>query len=394
MSEMISIRPIDRTVRMSAALGTAAALLLSSCGSDRSVGAIAPGETIAGTSSATDPSVSLLFQDNPRDVEAIDTALALAAFNLPSSLQNDEAAIVAAANQLLGTNFTPEDINPTPSAASLDFARPLGLTLVDSALLLASSRLSEADRADVPSVIAAVKALLGEDFEFDANAIVNLPGIESEPIVVSENCSIFQAISAANADFAIDGCPAGVGPDTIVLTGDISLEVANNSLVGPTGLPAITSDITIAGNGHAIERVETALEEFRLFLVEGGGSLTLNDVTLRGGRIPSDGRFAANDGEDGGAIYVRQAGRLVVSNGTRITGNLAFAGGGGIYASGDAAEVVVRGDGTSVDNNSSGFGGGIAFPRVDANPGSGFLTVEGGAEIANNTAAGEGGGIY
>lgn len=387
----MSVRPIDRSVWVSAALGTAA-LLLTSCGSERSVGAIAPGETIARTSSA-DPSVSLLFRDNPREVEALDAALALAAFNLPTSLQKDEAAIVTAANQLLGSNFTPEDINPTPSAASLDFARPSGLALVDSALLLASSRLSEADRANVPSVIAAVKALLGEDFEFDANVIGNLPGVESEPIVVSGNCPLVAAISAANADVAVQGCPAGVGPDTIVLTGDIALDEVNNTLIGPTGLPAITSEITIAGNGHAIERVDTA-PEFRLFLVEGGGGLTLNDVTLRGGSVPSDGRFAANDGEDGGAIYVRQAGRLIVSNGTRITGNQAFEGGGGIFASGDADEIIVRGTNTSVDNNSSNYGGGVAVPRIGASVGDIPLRVEGGAEIANNTATREGGGIF
>src|SRR5215471_8548432 len=40
--------------------------------------------------------------------------------------------------------------------------------------------------------------------------------------------------------------------DTITLTADITLDAADNTTYGPTGLPVVSSTLTIAGNGHAI----------------------------------------------------------------------------------------------------------------------------------------------
>jgi hypothetical protein len=96
-------------------------------------------------------------------------------------------------------------------------------------------------------------------------------------------CSLIEAIINANADTAIHAdCAAGNGPDTIVL-----LEKANTRLrdtydntYGPTGLPLITSPITIQGNGG---RISGQGKAFRLLAVSNSGDLTLQNVNLSGG---------------------------------------------------------------------------------------------------------------
>src|SRR5579862_8068499 len=75
---------------------------------------------------------------------------------------------------------------------------------------------------------------------------------------VSE-CTLRDAITAANSDLPTGGCPAGSGADTIVLApGAIYLldtidnTSQENGNVQPNGLPSITSAVTITGNGTTI----------------------------------------------------------------------------------------------------------------------------------------------
>ena len=56
-------------------------------------------------------------------------------------------------------------------------------------------------------------------------------------------------------DTARGGCPAGSGADTIVLPRQhADADRVHNSTYGPTGLPVISSVITIAGQGSTIVR--------------------------------------------------------------------------------------------------------------------------------------------
>src|SRR6516225_9744730 len=61
-----------------------------------------------------------------------------------------------------------------------------------------------------------------------------------------------------------------------------TLTTINNFWYGPDGLPAISSNLTINGNGATIQRASFA-DNFRLFYVSGGfdglaaGNLTLNN---------------------------------------------------------------------------------------------------------------------
>ncbi len=69
---------------------------------------------------------------------------------------------------------------------------------------------------------------------------------------------------------------AGPWADRIVLPprSPVSLREANNRVYGPTGLSVIRSQITIAGNGSTIRRVQSA-PNFRILAVGDTGDLTL-----------------------------------------------------------------------------------------------------------------------
>ena len=161
--------------------------------------------------------------------------------------------------------------------------------------------------------------------------IVDLPGTDTF-------ISLPEAICAANST---------AGADTIVLADDTyTLSGPHNYWYGPTGLPAVYSEIVIEGNGAVIERDVTAgTPKFRLFYVAGElhpvlvggsvspGSLMLRDLTLRNGLAKggSSGRGGAGAGL-GGAIYNQGTLRL-----QRVTasGNVAEGGDSGVSNLGD-----------------------------------------------------------
>src|SRR5438093_1154612 len=66
------------------------------------------------------------------------------------------------------------------------------------------------------------------------------------------DCTLGEAIKAANTDTAVDACAAGNGADLITLPkGVYMLTKVDNSTEkeGPNGLPDITSEIAINGAG-------------------------------------------------------------------------------------------------------------------------------------------------
>jgi hypothetical protein len=122
----------------------------------------------------------------------------------------------------------------------------------------------------------------------------------NNPYVISDGqCSLIEAIVNANNDAAtFPYCTAGSGADTIVLPANANLTLsavyAKTQFGDPVGLPLITSQITIEGNGAIISRPEGA-PVFGLMAVRGNvflgvgvppgprGDLTLESVTLSGG---------------------------------------------------------------------------------------------------------------
>ena len=116
--------------------------------------------------------------------------------------------------------------------------------------------------------------------------------ILSNPAIVETPDELIFAINCANANAT---------SDTITISGTISLSATDNDTDGNNGLPSITSEIIINGDGNIIERSTSAGADFRLFHVNSTGDLTLNDVTLQNGSISSGNH-------DGGAVYIHTNG--------------------------------------------------------------------------------------
>ncbi|GHJ15170.1 right-handed parallel beta-helix repeat-containing protein [Micromonospora sp. AKA38] len=155
------------------------------------------------------------------------------------------------------------------------------------------------------------------------------------------------------------------------------------------GLPEITQDVTIKGNGSTIKR--DAEDTFRIFRVADGGHLTLDDLTVSGGNAsvsaypgrPATTGPADTDGEqgagDGGALLVERGGKAHLRR-VDLTRNNAEHDGGAVANFGR----VWLTDSTVRRNHAQGDGGGV-FNR-------GLLTIEK-SQVDDNTAAGSGGGV-
>ena len=91
-----------------------------------------------------------------------------------------------------------------------------------------------------------------------ASAATITPNTTADELNAGGACSLREAISAANGDAAIGGCPGGSGSDTIVLTGGStygrSLTGANEDANGSGDLDIRNDPLTIqvAGPGGAI----------------------------------------------------------------------------------------------------------------------------------------------
>lgn len=199
-------------------------------------------------------------------------------------------------------------------------------------------------------------------------------------------CTLIDAITAANRNAAIHGCPAGNdrsnGGDIIELLTDVTLTAANNTDPDgcPNGLPAIASNITINGNGHTIARSGQA-PEFRL-LDATNGQLTLDHVTVTGGYMAQPALDCVGGGVKGGVSLLYSS----------VSGNDILGSGGGIFGTGPVSLIH-----SSVSGNRTiGPGGGIY--------GSAAVTLINSAVSDNNTGnyingefvfgIGSGGGIY
>lgn len=133
-------------------------------------------------------------------------------------------------------------------------------------------------------------------------------------------CTLVDAITAANTNALVGGCDgsASTGADTLVLQPSSvhTLTAVNNIRHGLTGLPVVSSEITIEGHGSTIQRSSGA-PEFRLLAVNATGDLTLKETTLSGG-------IAARYG---GGIF--SYGGTVTLSGSTVSGNTALGGCGG-----------------------------------------------------------------
>ena len=116
------------------------------------------------------------------------------------------------------------------------------------------------------------------------------------------------AVGAANA--------AGGGTIKLASGCTYSLTSADNMTDGGNGLPVIVSGITINGNGTTIAGNSS---HFRIIEVLGaeGGALTMNGITLTGGKVMGPG----------GGLFNNEG--TVTLNRVLVTGNFSGMGGGG-----------------------------------------------------------------
>ena len=189
-------------------------------------------------------------------------------------------------------------------------------------------------------------------------------------------CKTRALIAAVNAANSSGGARINLAP---FCTYHLTTASSPNAMLGDTGLPAITSRITLNGFRTTIAGNNST---FRILLVTGTGKLTLNGLTITGG----------NTSGPGGGIFNLEG--TLVLNHSRVTGNasagpmMSMASGGGI-ASGTLGTGPV---GTTVLN----------FSKVDHNTttaSAGGILNHGGtlilnaSKVSDNTAAGGGGGI-
>lgn len=185
----------------------------------------------------------------------------------------------------------------------------------------------------------------------ESTAIVVNSTAQEVPFVTNGNCTLGEAIQAANTDAPVDGCSAGNGDDIInLLTGTYTLSQPDNTLDGPNGLPSITSNIAITGSGALIERSSAPdTPDFRLFHVSQNGSLELDELTLRNGRLKRQN----SDTVHGGGIF--SLGTLTLRDVTISDNEVSY--NGAIYIN-SASQSFVMVNGT-LENNLAGVGGGL-----------------------------------
>lgn len=148
-----------------------------------------------------------------------------------------------------------------------------------------------------------------------------------------------QLASVSAAD-SFDSLVAEIRAANRGVSGEISL---SGEIVLAAPLPPIIGELVIEGGGHTI----SGDGKYRIFDVV-GGRLSLIDVMLKDSRAP--------DGEDGGAIRLRNGARVSIENATFMD-NLA-SNGGAVAMTGNGNSLTVTGS-SFVSNRAEKNGGGI-----------------------------------
>jgi hypothetical protein len=210
---------------------------------------------------------------------------------------------------------------------------------------------------------------------------------------VPGQCSLVDAIKAANTKIAQNGCSAGSGDDAIFfnVTGTIVVDTADLPLnISDPDLAIIGPNFGCSGSGPCgvtINGNDNAEMTGGIILAGTGTTLSLENLTFQeglaaeGGAIYADGTdleidhclFVDNDGADeftlhgskGGAIYINSAGTVDILNST-FADNVAMAGvdapkgsvGGAIADMNNSATLKITN--STFDGNEAGAGGAYA----------------------------------
>ena len=188
------------------------------------------------------------------------------------------------------------------------------------------------------------------------------------------DCSLREAITAANASPGADGIIVPAGTYNLAIPGTVE----NANAIGDLD---VTEDVTIEGAG-APDTIVDAGGLDRVFDVDPGAAgitVSISDLTVQGGQT--------DDGERGGGV--RNIGILTLSR-VHVTGNGAEDDGGGINNGGSGVLTVMNGAITS--NNAQGVGVFVGDGGGIFNNGNSATLSD--VTVSGNVAEGNGGGIY
>jgi CSLREA domain-containing protein len=215
---------------------------------------------------------------------------------------------------------------------------------------------------------------------------------------VNGNCTLREAIEAANLDSAVDACPAGNGKDTILLpAGVYSLTLSGSGEDSNiSGDLDIRSDLRIVGEGIGASSV-SANGSDRVFQILNPAEVEISDLSVvqggsveEGGGIYSEGvltltRVLIDDNESlyrGGGMYNGDSGVLTVFTSTVKQNRVSDLPPSGCMGGGIRNEGSLHMEASAVINNSAYCGGGIHN--------MGVLTLTN-STVSGNIAAFEGG---
>lgn len=200
--------------------------------------------------------------------------------------------------------------------------------------------------------------------------------------------------------------------DFIMYGGEISgnsIDISAHSAAAGdgAGVEAQQSDFTMYGgeiSGNACSDTGGGVISAGTYLKLYGGTISNNTADKRGGGVFTNMTLTISDGititgnksEQGGGIYTYD--EDITINGGNITGNTATYG-GGVYHIGDyrTCDTLTISGSATITGNTAIDGGGVYVESgkntSNWNKGQGALQINGGS-ITNNTATGNGGGVY
>jgi len=211
---------------------------------------------------------------------------------------------------------------------------------------------------------ALIGAVKDNDLAEDSGAAYVFVPAPGPSLPINVPCNVPKLIAALNAANATSE------PDTINLAEGCTytLTTVDHDFDGPTGLPAVTSEITIEGNNATIERSSSA-PNFRILHLADEGNLTVNRLTIRGGllgRWSGSGIYAFgtlrlnkctirdNRTEEGYGGGIHSPYGQVTLTQTTVRDNEAY-GGGGIGADGGTLDLIR----STIRDNTAQHAGGI-----------------------------------
>lgn len=264
----------------------------------------------------------------------------------------------------------------------------------------------------VALVIAMLLSLSLMTSAFAASITVNTT---TDELNTDGDCSLREAIQAANTNAAVDACPTGQADPIVdvinVPAGTYQLTIAGNNEDGnATGDLDINGDLTLTGAAAATTIIDGGDLDRVIDIF--GGDATVSGLTVQNGtwsgngagmRALSGSSLTLTDsvvrnnvaGGSGGGLYVHNSSTMTLRRVT-VTGNDAFRG-GGIYNNSDGEDGEDGGspgllieDSTissnrAIETEGGGHGGGV-YNDDD--------TTLIGTTVNGNTADGNGGGVF